>query len=102
MKHVLEQAQNITIFQAMVEGLIVKKGKCIGINTTMGLSFHGRTVVVTTGTFLRALLHIGKERAEGGRLGEKDTSDTITKTENETLYPALPKRVSFICKPKLT
>ena len=39
---------------------------------------------------------------EGGRLGEKDTSDTITKTENETLYPALPKRVSFICKPKLT
>ena len=70
MKHVLEQAQNITIFQAMVEGLIVKKGKCIGINTTMGLSFHGRTVVVTTGTFLRALLHIGKERAEGGRLGD--------------------------------
>ena len=70
MKHVLEQAHNITIFQAMVEGLIVKKGKCVGINTTLGLSFYGRTVVVTTGTFLRALLHIGKERAEGGRLGD--------------------------------
>ena len=70
MKHVLEQTKNITIFQGMVENLLVKNGKCIGIKTSMGLKFYGKTVVVTTGTFLRALMHIGKSQAEGGRLGD--------------------------------
>ena len=70
MKHVLEQNPNVCIFQALVEGLIVKNGICKGINTSLGLSFYGKTIIVTTGTFLRALMHVGKNQSEGGRLGD--------------------------------
>jgi tRNA uridine 5-carboxymethylaminomethyl modification enzyme len=70
MKHVLEQNPNVCIFQALVEGLIVKKGICKGIKTSLGLSFYGKTIIVTTGTFLRALMHVGKTQSEGGRLGD--------------------------------
>ena len=70
MKHVLELNENIVTFQAIVIGLIIKKGKCIGVKTALGLKFYARSVVVTTGTFLRALMHIGDEKTEGGRLGD--------------------------------
>lgn len=70
MKHVLEQNQNLCIFQALVEGLLVDQGKCRGVKTSLGFSFFGKTVIVTTGTFLRALMHVGKTQSEGGRLGD--------------------------------
>ena len=70
MKHVLEQNQNLTIFQALVEGLVTKNDVCKGIKTSLGLTFYGKTVIVTTGTFLRALMHVGKNQTEGGRLGD--------------------------------
>ena len=70
MKHVLEQQPNITIFQAMVNGLIVKDSICLGITTSLGLDFFAKSVVVTTGTFLQASTHIGQSKAEGGRLGD--------------------------------
>ena len=59
MKHVLELNPMITLFQSMVEGLIVKKGKCVGVRTSLDLEFYGKSVVVTTGTFLRGLMHVG-------------------------------------------
>ena len=70
MKHVLEQQQNITIFQAMVNGLIVKDSICRGVMTSLGLNFYSKSVVVTTGTFLQASTHIGQSKSEGGRLGD--------------------------------
>ena len=70
MKHVLELNPMITLFQSMVEGLIVKKGKCVGVRTSLDLEFYGKSVVVTTGTFLRGLMHVGKNKTEGGRLGD--------------------------------
>ena len=70
MKHVLEQNQNLTIFQALVEGLVTKHAVCKGVKTSLGLTFYGKTVIVTTGTFLRALMHVGKNQSEGGRLGD--------------------------------
>jgi len=70
MKHILELENNITIFQALVDGLIIKNFKCIGVKTSIGLQFFGRTTIVTTGTFLQAMMHIGKEKAKGGRLGD--------------------------------
>ena len=70
MKHVLELEDNITIFQAIVDGLIIKNGKCIGVKTGLGLDFFGYTVIVTTGTFLRALMHVGQNKSEGGRMGD--------------------------------
>lgn len=70
MKHVIELQQNLTLFQAMVEGLIFKNDCAQGVKTSFGVDFYGKTVVVTTGTFLRALMHIGDKRNEGGRLGD--------------------------------
>ena len=70
MKHVLEQQPNLTLFQAMVDGLIVQNSCCDGVTTSMGLHFYGKTVVVTTGTFLQASTHIGQSKSEGGRLGD--------------------------------
>ena len=70
MKHVLEQQPNLTLFQAMVDGLIVQKSSCKGVTSSMGLHFYGKTVVVTTGTFLQASTHIGQSKSEGGRLGD--------------------------------
>jgi tRNA uridine 5-carboxymethylaminomethyl modification enzyme len=70
MKHVLEQQENITIFQAMVNGLIVKDSICRGVMTSLGLNFYSKSVVVTTGTFLQASTHIGQSKSEGGRLGD--------------------------------
>ncbi len=70
MKHVLEQQSNLTIFQAMVDGLIVEDKNCKGVTTTMGLPFYGKSIIVTTGTFLQASTHIGEKKAEGGRLGD--------------------------------
>lgn len=70
MKHVLEQADNLEIFQGIVDGLIVKNDICIGVKTSLDINFYGKTVIVTTGTFLRALMHVGDNKSEGGRLGD--------------------------------
>lgn len=70
MKHILELEPHLTIFQAMVQGLIYENCKVIGVNTNLGLPFYGKTVVVTTGTFLQGLMHIGKNKNEGGRMGD--------------------------------
>jgi tRNA uridine 5-carboxymethylaminomethyl modification enzyme len=70
LKHTLEHQKNLTLFQATVTGLLFKEGKVTGCRTNLDLDFHGRTVVVTTGTFLRGLMHIGKNKTEGGRMGD--------------------------------
>ena len=70
MKHVLEQSRNLDIFQSLVSGLIIKNGKCVGVKTSLDLEFYATSVVVTTGNFLRALMHVGENKSEGGRLGD--------------------------------
>lgn len=70
MKHTLELQPNLQIFQATVTGLIFGQGKVVGCRTNLDVEFRGKTVVVTTGTFLRGLMHIGKNKNEGGRLGD--------------------------------
>ena len=70
MKHTLELQPNLYLFQDMVKSLIIKKGRVKGIRTNLDIDFHSTTVVVTTGTFLRALMHVGKNKNEGGRLAD--------------------------------
>lgn len=70
LKHVLELQPNLQLFQATVTGLIFANGKVTGVRTNLDLEFLGTTVVVTTGTFLRGLMHIGQNKNEGGRLGD--------------------------------
>jgi tRNA uridine 5-carboxymethylaminomethyl modification enzyme len=70
LKHTLELQPNLQIFQATVTGLIFKGGKVIGCRTNLDIDFLGQTVVITTGTFLRGLMHVGQNKNEGGRLGD--------------------------------
>lgn len=70
LKHTLELQPNLQIFQATVTGLIFERGCVAGCRTNLDVEFRGRTVVVTTGTFLRGLMHIGQNKNEGGRLGD--------------------------------
>ena len=70
LKHTLELQPNLQIFQATVSGLIFKDGRVVGCHTTLDIDFMGTAVVITTGTFLKGLMHIGKNKNEGGRLGD--------------------------------
>lgn len=70
MKHTLELLPNLQLFQATVTSLVYADGKVTGVRTNLDIEFAGLTVVVTTGTFLRGLMHIGQNKNEGGRLGD--------------------------------
>ena len=64
MKYVLEQNERITIFQGLVDGLILNKDQCVGVKTALGQQFFAKSIVVTTGTFLKALMHVGQNQAD--------------------------------------
>ncbi|MDI1249820.1 MAG: tRNA uridine-5-carboxymethylaminomethyl(34) synthesis enzyme MnmG [Lacunisphaera sp.] len=70
LKHTLELQPNLQVFQATVTGLIFEAGKVVGCRTNLDVEFYGRTVIITTGTFLRGLMHVGQNKNEGGRLGD--------------------------------
>ncbi len=67
---VLENQPNLTIFQQAVDDLLVEDGRIIGVLTQMGLKFQAPTVVLTVGTFLGGIIHIGLENHQGGRAGD--------------------------------
>jgi tRNA uridine 5-carboxymethylaminomethyl modification enzyme len=70
MKHVIELQDKLDLFQAMVQGLIFEGNKVVGVRTNLEVEFYAKTVVVTTGTFLRGLMHVGKNTNKGGRMGD--------------------------------
>ncbi len=70
MKQAIEWQENLLLFQAMVQSLIYKDGKVIGVRTNLDLEFKAKSVIVTTGTFLRGLMHVGQNQNEGGRMGD--------------------------------
>ena len=80
MRQALEAAPNLTLAEGMVEGLLIENGKVVGLRTADGAAYTAKSVVITTGTFLRGVMHRGDERTAGGRLGEKPAaalSDTL-------------------------
>ena len=70
MRHVLERQEGLHLKQAIVERILVEGGEARGVETQAGMRFRGRTVIVTTGTFLRGLMHVGLTQREGGRAGD--------------------------------
>ena len=99
LKHTLELQKNLQIFQATVTGLIYKNGRVIGCQTNLDIEFMGRTVIVTTGTFLRGLMHVGQNKNEGGRLGDfsaKTLSASLQEAgiELQRLKTGTPPRLS--------
>ena len=67
----LEQTQNLDFYQEMVTSILIKGGRCVGVKTSLGLEIIARAVVLTNGTFLNGLIHIGDKNFGGGRAGEK-------------------------------
>ncbi|WP_271424142.1 tRNA uridine-5-carboxymethylaminomethyl(34) synthesis enzyme MnmG [Aequorivita sinensis] len=74
----LEQTPNLDFYQEMISGIIVENGIVNGVRTSLGLEIKAKSVVLTNGTFLNGLIHIGVKQFGGGRAGEK-ASTGITK-----------------------
>ncbi len=74
MKALLESEEKIELHQGNVERVLVKGDRAYGVRTALGIELIGKAVVVTTGTFMRALLHVGNEKQAGGRMGDPPSS----------------------------
>ena len=66
----LEQTPNLDFYQEMVSGLIVQNNRIVGVKTSLGIEIKAKSVVLTNGTFLNGLIHIGEKQFGGGRAGE--------------------------------
>ncbi len=71
MKWRVEQQDNLSLRQELVEGLETNAGKVTGVRVAGGTTYAAKTVILTTGTFLKAIMHTGETQSEGGRAGEK-------------------------------
>jgi len=78
----LEQNANVDFFQDMVKNLIIDNNKVIGVITGMGLKIFAKTVVLTNGTFLNGLIHVGEKQFGGGRMAEKEATGLTEQLEN--------------------
>jgi tRNA uridine 5-carboxymethylaminomethyl modification enzyme len=74
MKAILERTDNLDLKQATVSRILVANETVVGVETDLGLAIHGQSVVVTSGTFLRGLLHIGEASKPGGRMADASSS----------------------------
>lgn len=73
-REMLEFTEGVDFWQEMVRGLIVKDGRIKGVRTSLGLEIEAKTVVLTNGTFLNGLIHIGSKNFGGGRAGERSAT----------------------------
>jgi tRNA uridine 5-carboxymethylaminomethyl modification enzyme len=69
-RKLIENQENLTLFQQSCDDLIVEQDRVVGVVTQMGLKFHAKSVVITVGTFLGGTIHIGMENHKGGRAGD--------------------------------
>ncbi|WP_439880844.1 tRNA uridine-5-carboxymethylaminomethyl(34) synthesis enzyme MnmG [Pontibacter sp. MBLB2868] len=67
----LEETANVDFWQEMVTGIVVENGKASGVRTSLGITIRGKAVVLTNGTFLNGIIHIGEKQLGGGRAAEK-------------------------------
>ena len=67
----LEKTENVDFWQDMVDGLIIEDGELKGVTTSMGMKIRSKAVVLTNGTFLNGLIHLGEKNFKGGRTGER-------------------------------
>ena len=69
-RRTIENTTNLDIWQDTATSLIIENGECKGVKTLMGVTFHAKAVVLTNGTFLNGLIHIGRLQIKGGRIAE--------------------------------
>lgn len=94
----LEKTPNVDFYQEMVSGLLIEGQKVVGIRTSLGIEIRSRAVILTNGTFLNGLIHIGDKQFGGGRAGEKAATGITEQLvslgfENGRMKTGTPPRV---------
>jgi tRNA uridine 5-carboxymethylaminomethyl modification enzyme len=97
-REMLEQTPNVDFYQDMVNSLLVKDGKACGVVTGLGHHISARAVVITSGTFLNGVIHIGEKRFGGGRVAEKAATGITEQLvslgfESDRLKTGTPPRI---------
>ncbi len=77
----LEQLPTLDFYQDMVTGLLIEQDKLVGVRTSLGVEVRSKTVVLTSGTFLNGLMHIGEKQFGGGRAGERASTGITEQLE---------------------
>ncbi len=80
-RFLLEKNKNVDFWQEMVVGLLVKKGVVVGVKTALGLEIKAKSVVLTNGTFLNGIIHVGEKKFGGGRTGERASTGITEQLE---------------------
>ena len=98
MKYTLEHQPRLDLKQGQVAGMIIENGAFAGITTNLGVRYSGKRGVITTGTFLRGLMHVGDKNVAGGRMGDGSSgfSDELRKLgfQVERLKTGTPPRLN--------
>jgi tRNA uridine 5-carboxymethylaminomethyl modification enzyme len=81
MKALIESEPNLEVFQGNVQRILVEEGRVTGIETNLGIEIRAEAIIITTGTFMRGLLHVGLKNQAGGRMG--DASSTVSDSLRE-------------------
>lgn len=97
-REMLEQTPNVDFYQDMVRSIIIKDGKACGVITGLGHEVKAKSVVVTSGTFLNGVIHIGEKQLGGGRISEKAATGITEQLveygfESDRLKTGTPPRV---------
>ncbi|MFY8128832.1 MAG: tRNA uridine-5-carboxymethylaminomethyl(34) synthesis enzyme MnmG [Chitinophagaceae bacterium] len=97
-REMLEQTPNVDFYQDMVRNIIIKNGKACGVVTGLGHEVYSKAVVVTSGTFLNGVIHIGEKQLGGGRISEKAATGITEQLvelgfESDRLKTGTPPRV---------
>ena len=97
-REMLEQTPNLDFYQDMVKSLLIKDGKCQGVVTGLGHEIKSKAVVLTNGTFLNGIVHIGEKNFGGGRMAEKAATGITEQLvslgfESDRLKTGTPPRI---------
>ncbi|MEI8059453.1 MAG: tRNA uridine-5-carboxymethylaminomethyl(34) synthesis enzyme MnmG, partial [Ferruginibacter sp.] len=97
-REMLEKTPNVDFYQDMVHGLLIKNGRVYGVSTGLGHDIKARAVVLTNGTFLNGVIHIGEKKLGGGRMAEKAATGITEQLvalgfESDRLKTGTPPRI---------
>ena len=97
-REMLESTPNLSFYQDMVNGLLIEENRCVGIITGMGNEIKAKSVVLTNGTFLNGIIHIGEKTFGGGRMAEKAATGITEQLvslglESDRLKTGTPPRI---------
>ena len=89
MKHRVEDQANLTLRQELVEAILIENNRVVGVKARGDTTYRARAVILTTGTFLKALMHMGEAKTRGGRAGDQ-SAEVAQRQPERVRHPARP------------